>query len=369
VVCRPLLPFTKNELIATCQYHGVQWVEDESNKDPTKTVRNATRKLISSEKLPRALQPRRLRALAHKTQLQIERRKQFAVRLLRATHIETCDLRSGTISIQVPIPPSCISWHNSTINSLFERNTGHYQYEVGMALRRLIEVVSPLETIPMTNVKTAAEIISGGKQAPPAFTAAGVMFVRSKEILRCDHAFKIWAQYHPKAKPSGSRSVQVAFESAPAYVWTLTRERYHSQAPLPVIPIQLDRSTFGRPHHSPRSFHLWDGRFWIKVENLTGRPLCIRHFAPDDIKPFQEALAIEDQRPFTKMLRSIPYNARLTLPAIAFADDVFVQKGESRVLALPSLGATGTQWEGKLSWKLRYKHIDLDYHRGSMRWN
>lgn len=368
MVCRPLLSFTKNELIATCQYHRVQWVEDETNKDPTRTVRNATRNLISSGKLPRALRPRRLLTLAHKIQLQIERRKQFAVRLLRATYIRTCDLRSGTISIQVPIPASSISWHNSTINSLMERNTGHYQYEVGMALRRLIEVVSPLETIPMTNVKPATEIISGGNKAPPAFTAAGVMFVRSREMLPCDHALKIWTQYHPKAKGPRRESVQAAFKTSLAYVWTLTREPYHSRAPLPVIPIHLDRSTPGSPQNSPQSFHLWDGRFWIKVNNLTGHPLCIRHFAPIDIKPFQEALDIENQRPFTELLRTIPYNARLTLPAIAFADDAVVKEGESRVLALPSLGAAGKQWEGKLSWKLRYKHIDLDCHRGSMRW-
>jgi len=371
-ICRPLLPFTKDKLIATCQAHEVQWVEDETNKDPTKTIRNAVRKFLSSKSLPRALRPPRLLALAHKTEDQIDRRKQFAARLLRATYVRSFDLRSGTISIQVPIPPPSISWHNSTINSLLDRNQPHFQYEVSMALRRLVEVVSPLERIPMTSIGTATEIISGSKQAPFAFTAAGVKFERSKEKLRCEHAFDTWKKWNMKAKVARRRDAQEAFYSAPAYVWDLTRAPYHSQKPLPIIPVK-SKAVLPIPSRSSfpsESFHLWDGRFWISVLNLTGYPLCIRPFAVTDLKLFSMALGETLCVQFRQMLHeSTTLDSRWTLPAIAFADDVPVKEGESRVLALPSLGVGLQEWEKKLKWSLRYKQVDLDCGRGSLRWN
>ncbi|MCJ1245483.1 hypothetical protein MMC30_002687 [Trapelia coarctata] len=376
LICRPFLPFRKSELIATCQSQGVQWVEDETNQDPTKTLRNAARKLLSSDGLPRALRPQRLLALARKNEHQIEQRKNFAARLLRATHVKSFDLRSGTISIQVPIPPPSICWHNSTINSLLNRNQAHFQYEVSMALRRLIEVVSPLERIPMTTIGTATEIISGSKEAPVAFTAAGVKFVRSKEKLPCEHAYKTWEKWNMKARGSRRQVVREAFKSTPAYVWNLTRAPYRRQEPLPMIPIKS--KTLNVPYHlipnkpsfPSRSFHLWDGRFWISVLDWTGPPLCIRPLAFGELKPFTTALGLIARAHFGQMLdEAAPGDLKWTLPVIAFADDVPVKEGESRVLALPSLGVGLPEWKEKLKWNLRYRQVDLDCGRKSIRWN
>lgn len=371
VVCRPLLQFKKKELIATCQSNGVQWVEDETNQDPTKTVRNAARKLLSSKSLPRALCAQPLLVLAHKIQHQIEQRTKFAARLLRATYIQKLDLRSATMSIQVPAPPPHICWHNSTTHSLSNRNKAHYQYEVSMTLRRLIEVVSPWENIPLSSVKTAAEIVSGHKEAPRGFTAAGVMFVRSKEKRPCDHAHNIWTRWNMKADAKARGVARAAFTSSPAYVWTLTREPYHSTEALPIIRVEIPSPVVSAhgPSLPPQTSHLWDGRFWIKVNNRTGSPLCIRPFSIADLRPFYEALEFPEQRPFDDLLRSAAWGgSRWTLPVIAFADDVVLEDIDSRVLALPSLGVVLKQWEGKISWYIRYKHVDLDTHVRSMRW-
>ena len=364
LVCRPLLPFTKDELIATCEAQGVQWVEDETNKDPTKTVRNAVRKLLFSTDLPPTLQPHRLLALAHRNKYQIEQCKEYALRLLRATYIRSLDLRTGTLSIQVPSPPPSTKWRSSTIHDLLDRNKAHFQYELRLALRRLVEVVSPLESVAMNRIGTATEIIFGSQEAPVAFTTAGVKFARSEEKLPCEHALEMWTKYNSRMPLSEGREAREAFKPAPAYVWTLTRVSYSSHEPLPIIPIKSEKegSLFVKPSFPSNSFHLWDGRFWICVLNRTGFPLCIRPFTPADLKPFLTALDAKYRGRLRRMLKEIaPGDLRNTLPVIAFADEVYVNEGEGRVLALPSLGVGVKEWKDKLKWNLRYKDVSLRF--------
>lgn len=62
-IMRPLLKFSKERLIATCLQRGVSWVEDETNKDPTLTIRNAVRHMYRNHRLPSALSKERLSTL------------------------------------------------------------------------------------------------------------------------------------------------------------------------------------------------------------------------------------------------------------------------------------------------------------------
>ncbi|KAI4717314.1 hypothetical protein E4T48_06467 [Aureobasidium sp. EXF-10727] len=64
VVHRPLLSFTKSELIETCLANDVKWHEDATNADETLTPRNAIRKMLQSNAMPSALSSDRLRMLA-----------------------------------------------------------------------------------------------------------------------------------------------------------------------------------------------------------------------------------------------------------------------------------------------------------------
>ncbi|KAK7202753.1 PP-loop family-domain-containing protein [Myxozyma melibiosi] len=58
---RPLLGWRKASLMATCNHANVRWFEDATNHDPTYTIRNAIRLLISQpDRLPYALQPQSL---------------------------------------------------------------------------------------------------------------------------------------------------------------------------------------------------------------------------------------------------------------------------------------------------------------------
>ncbi|KAG8908518.1 hypothetical protein FRB99_005878 [Tulasnella sp. 403] len=51
-VVRPLLEAPKERLIATCHAHGLRYVEDVTNADPTLTLRNAVRAVIAGRELP-----------------------------------------------------------------------------------------------------------------------------------------------------------------------------------------------------------------------------------------------------------------------------------------------------------------------------
>lgn len=59
-VIKPLLQYSKRELIDICRANGVRWVEDPTNTNPTFTVRNSIRALFGY-KLPEALRPASLR--------------------------------------------------------------------------------------------------------------------------------------------------------------------------------------------------------------------------------------------------------------------------------------------------------------------
>ncbi|CAD0086371.1 unnamed protein product [Aureobasidium vineae] len=64
VVHRPLLKFTKSELVATCLANNVKWHEDATNADKTLTPRNAIRQMLQSNAMPSALSSDQLRKLA-----------------------------------------------------------------------------------------------------------------------------------------------------------------------------------------------------------------------------------------------------------------------------------------------------------------
>ncbi|CAD0099575.1 unnamed protein product [Aureobasidium mustum] len=64
VLHRPLLGFTKSELVDTCKINFVKWHEDATNADRTLTPRNAIRQMLQAKVMPAALTPDRLRQLA-----------------------------------------------------------------------------------------------------------------------------------------------------------------------------------------------------------------------------------------------------------------------------------------------------------------
>ncbi|KAI4737697.1 hypothetical protein E4T50_11805 [Aureobasidium sp. EXF-12298] len=99
-VHRPLLGFTKSELIATCTTNCVKWHEDATNADQTLTPRNAIRKLLQSQLLPAALKSDRLRRLAAHKRSQLTECETTAAAYFRRCPVEI-DTNASSVSFQI----------------------------------------------------------------------------------------------------------------------------------------------------------------------------------------------------------------------------------------------------------------------------
>ena len=356
-VYRPLLHFTKADLIATCQVNGITWVEDESNHDPTITIRNAARKILATNHLPIALRKPSLLKLASKAQDWMERRQWCADCLLWSTEFLSLDFRTGKLSVHIPNPTTYLSWYGKKAPIGEVRMKMYHRLEVGMYLRRLMEIVSPLETIPLTSIHTAIDVIINSKKNPHVFTASGVKFMRSSEKRSTDYFYRKWETYNQHTSEERKAVARKMLDGGQSYVWTLTRSPFYSTRPLPIIPVP-PLSTMASTQTIP--FQLWDGRFWIQIRTqLPG--LYIRPFREADIKSFKQALELSERSAFEILIRdAAPDDSRWTLPAIALDDEQPIEEGESRVLALPSLDVCLRKCKGKLNYAVRYNKVDLN---------
>ncbi|EMC91646.1 hypothetical protein BAUCODRAFT_42609, partial [Baudoinia panamericana UAMH 10762] len=98
MVMRPLLRFSKQDLISYCQSTNVKWFEDVTNADTTYTKRNAVRYALSHALLPAALRTRRLCVLSAQIADHMRAIEREAEKLYTQLPIEL-DLASGSITI------------------------------------------------------------------------------------------------------------------------------------------------------------------------------------------------------------------------------------------------------------------------------
>lgn len=359
-VLRPLLPFSKARLTATCEASGTQWVEDETNKDPTLTLRNAIRHVYQNHRLPAAISKPALLQLTQRTADRIQERDQEVESLLQKLDA-VLDLRSGELAIRFAryfYPPTITRRRNyvATFTMRSRSSTlkipGNYtpffdpsnewvdieecKIVAGMLVRRLANLVSPREMVDLSSLETAVRHLfprlyiqnpldDVPDKVPASFTAAGVLFER----------------------------VQTPDDYFPYYTWMLSRQPYHrGEDPTVVIPPKPSSPTpsslapgdeipFSEDHDvdstsypssqlpasdpdaaassSSSPFTLYDGRWWLRVHNpSTTHPLTIRPFRQSDLKPLRAALTGPMRARFealrTEAARS---KARFVLPVIA----------------------------------------------------
>ena len=354
-IYRPLLQFTKDDLIATCQANHITWVEDESNQDPTVTIRNAARKILATDDLPRALRKPSLLNLARNSVDWMKNRQWCADCLLRTTDFLSLDFRAGKLSVHIPNPAPYLSWYGDYATVTDVRTKMNHRLEVGMYLRRLMEIVSPLETIPLTSLQTAVDAISNCEKTPHPFAICGVKFTPSLEKVSTDYFYRVWEIHNQSASTDRKVLARKVLDGGQSYVWTLSRVPSYSTNPLPIIPVP---PLFSMASSQNIPFQLWDGRFWIQV--ITQLPgLCIRPFRETDMKSFKGAL--RRRTAFERLIKdAAPDSLRWSLPAIAVCDEQPVDEGESRVLALPTLDVCLPKYQDKLNYAVRYKKIDLN---------
>ena len=352
-IYRPLLSFSKAQIRATCHAYGLEWVEDETNHDVTKTVRNAIRSLLQNERLPKALTKERLLALHDRVRVRIGKIENCGLELFQRADIVVFDLRSGGLAVRLPQQP-------------LDDRLGIMAF-----LRRLFEIVSPKERISVSNFDTALGYMYGEMQK--------INNGESKNTSMSFCTADVHAQRTPKPlAPSSDGSLSHRLD--PKYIWTLTRQPFpRKKHPVSIsIPrsgvktapdsgnqvVPHDDIQHGHLHVSEdidsmwSSWKLWDGRFWIRVCNRTEEDLEVRAFSPKDFKVLKCNVSRGEMRSLRyKLSLAAPGDVRFTLPVIAQISS----PGE--IAAFRTLNQRLGSVSKDLKWEVRYKDVDFGFKR------
>ena len=318
-IYRPLLNFSKNRLQATCFHFQIPWMEDETNKDASKTPRNAVRQLLNSGELPKALQKPSLLAVA-------ERARYESVKRISDVEIWFCktltlvfDVRSGVMVVRMParLMPTKRDSEAYSVTGL-----AHAKFGAGLFLRRLLEFVSPEESISIRQLEFAINSIFPELDDPEAtavdkrlqrsdFTAASVRMQRIESPLEKD----------------SDESERSRNHLDPDFIWMFNRQP-SSSSPSLLIPTPPSRDTHSGLPSPPYSSHpfspwqLFDGRYWIRVSHSSPHPLQIRFPEPADMQALHVAFrhSLWQRQDLKERLNgAAPGKIRFTLPVSAEA--------------------------------------------------
>ena len=375
-VIRPFLAWTKRDLIDICQTERVDWEEDKTNQDISLTPRNVVRHLLSHDQLPKALRTTPL------LQLNARLRKRQIYHNYEFHGIERCcdvirlDIRSGTLLVRFIDRIGHGDSIDGTQNEL--RTVGRIQKLAACVLESFVALVSPLETVNLQGLEHAAEEIFGDFHAHSdlskgnkiRLTAGGVQFERYNQPI-----------YGP-AHINGSAHFPEQFRHLklnPDFVWRLSRQPNVTNTTCLIIPpFSQSKKTkmtsrylehfedYNNGYEGWSPWKLWDGRYWIRVKNDTGRLLRVRSYQERDADCLKKVLPQHRWRTLNELIGlAAPAKIRWTLPVIAQMQGHPRDQNKDHVLALPSLGDIGRIYLGSesgsqgMNWELRYKNISL----------
>ncbi|KAE9380472.1 adenine nucleotide alpha hydrolases-like protein [Stipitochalara longipes BDJ] len=324
-IYRPFLNFSKARLIATCMAENMEWFEDPTNAEPTTTKRNAIRHMYMNHSMPAALTKPALLALSMRLNDKAAHRSdivEFWLARCKITHFET---RTGTVKLRFA---DLTQFHKSNNVSL----PADAAWVAAELLRRVIQLVMPLEQVNSSSLHNAVQRVfpeasQQGKQClqSTAFTASGVYFQPVLVI-------------HPK-----DTSLDVISQKSQ---WILSRQPYISGS-LPMLQLGYPSNSY---HWSP--WHLYDGRYWIRVQHPRTASLFVQPFMKDHVGDFRASLVKSDRLRLIRTLRTMaPGIIRWTLPAIVRKEE----NGKVTLIALPSLNLSIP--ESGVKWEIRYKKI------------
>lgn len=358
MVYRPLLGFSKDRLIATCEANGVSWFEDHTNKDPTLTTRNAIRHLVRNYELPKALQKPSILALADSFKQKTKFEEAEADRyLIREAVIKDFDPNAGTLLVQ--FPPVRVSKGRSkrrsiTIDHKLRRE--RRKRTMAIAVRKIIEFVTPENHLPaLANLDNTVQRLvpdlstKSNQLEPKAFAICGVLF-------------------DPIVKGTTVK-------------WLLTRAPYTSNQPLPIEKLHgvsdyrlrpnkkeaQDMIEMNASSHTSLTWKrakLFDGRFWVRIGYNNKPMFLVQPFRPEHAKGFRKALSPLRRARLEKLLKHYaPGKARYALPALYGVErqrDHYSQHVTTTLalLALPTLGIHVPGMERWVRYDVRYKNVD-----------
>ena len=338
---RPLLSFTKSELIATCEANGIEFKVDATNADPTYTRRNAIR-VLRTRNLPRALSPVSLLNLVvvaeQKRNSILDRAKEF----LRRVSILVFDFRSGTITLRLPHDFASFAEGDPAAAANVVSNLCATVTPYQMAKQQTLAPSHVVQDILRCMQRST-------HPNPPKFTLSGVVF----EVLPRD--------------------------SDDSSIWRLSRmpmmdlERQTNTCTFDGEEADQHTSLSGKDKIVPYTrsrWLLWDHRWWIRVSTDRAEllpHLQLRPYTMLDGKALKEVMPKRHFGQLTATLKMCASNkTRYTLPVLTLQDKVIAAPTLHRnimnmydyVGGLRRLGLTDkttTSWE--VAYKLLPKHI------------
>lgn len=331
-VVRPLLSFTKDMLIATCEEANVQWVEDHTNKDRSLTLRNTVRHLHEADLLPVALRRPNLCAIAARTSERVVHLEARVDEIFHNFDI-TFDPRSGHAVCR-------ITRQNAIeINAL--PDCDRVKAEL---LRKLLLIVAPKHNVDLSTLEAASssflDINEDNVQLDIApIAVAGATAVRLKDV---DGAITYELR---RTLPPRNKASQLEVE----------------------ISLSVRQSEPDVNQVSWSEWSVWDERYWIRIgstaeDHAQALSVVVRLLTPEDINTLRQELPSKAST-LHGQLASIKGHLRKTLPAILQVSP----DGQSRIVALPTLNWSRDMWfpadekqqrPGARYYDIRYKHID-----------
>ncbi|KAI8946856.1 adenine nucleotide alpha hydrolases-like protein [Xylaria longipes] len=317
MVYRPLLEFSKDRLIATCEANNIRWWEDHTNQDPTLTMRNAVRHMYRNHTLPVALQKPSILALSRRCEQRAQALEAEADRLLAQTIIHDIEPNVGSASVQFP-EYSLSRFPRDMSSPLRRRARIQRQREVaGLLIKRIIALASPEEQQPpLANLQNVISRLfptlfneQSTSEPSKAFAIAGVHFV----------------------------PIEPSPRAGDALTWYLSRTPYPSNQPIPRYRTPFwwtPRNSLGNGW-SPAGagenaewgpwtrWALWDGRFWIHLRYRLPYRVILQPFLREHAKAFREELSPQDRGRLAVLLKHYaPGKTRYTLPALYLEEDL-----------------------------------------------
>jgi tRNA(Ile)-lysidine synthase TilS/MesJ len=361
-ILRPLLGFEKSQLIATCEESDVAWAEDKTNHIQTYTSRNAIRHMLRNHALPTALSVRALSDVSLHMQKRIKRHKAQAKKLMDQCLMKL-DLQTGSLLIRFPPFEDLVEqpiWTRADINEA--KNNAYY------LLERVSQLVTPRESAPLSEL---ASTIANVWPEFEDFEETHSSPVGSKTKY-CVYSiwWRKWERVSPFFKPSTKSGGKKVIHDRE---WLLTRQPLDkpSNRPKPCPntltyppsrthpPTQDNPFTWQNDPDTSNPFQLFDGRWWIRIQNNTTSPLTLRFFDEADIHHLQSPP--HSGRHLASVLSRLkPADLRFTLPALFQLDSA---TGEETLIGFPTLNVSMARFgfPGDVcAWQVRYKKIDLD---------
>lgn len=341
-IYRPLLSFSKATIRVTGQRYGLQWVEDETNSDVTKTTRNAIRYLLGAQRLPKAISKTSLLTLHDHSEKRIEDIEKRGQELFHRAKVLLWDIRSGRLVIRLP--------RQRVVDKM-----GSMSF-----LKGLLEMVSPQQRVPVSSLARALHYMFLQESNPQdeghgddgfKFAISGVLAER-REI------------------PQGGPPIGYEYaDHDPLFTWNLTRAPFRRTETDSVNIPSLQHETLllhsgmeaslSATEQQGKKFlwsawKLWDGRFWIRVCNDTGQDLEVRAFSIDDWSSLAHQLSHEEKQALRGVLTAAaPGSVQYTLPVISRTSR------PRKIYAFPTLHHQLGALAYDLSWEVRYKHVDF----------